>query len=56
MIRKALLRNRILAERNALSYDTIEIVENRILLSIENQPQIWVDSIEELLEKMKNYY
>lgn len=56
MIRKALLRNRILAERNAPSYDTIEIVENRILLSIENQPQIWVDTIEELLEKMKNYY
>ena len=55
MIRKALLRNRILADRNVQSRDAIEIVENRILLSLEDRPQVWVESIEELLDKMKSY-
>lgn len=55
MIRKALLRNRILADRKAQSPDSIEIIDNRICLSLENRPQVWVDSIDELLKKIRNH-
>lgn len=53
MIRKALLRNRILAVRNVESDDYIEVVENRICLSRTNGEKIWVDSIEELLKEVQ---
>ena len=52
MIRKALLRNRILAARHIESPDCIEVIENRICLSRQNQPEVWVDSIEELLKEI----
>lgn len=52
MVRKALLRNRILAARNIDSPDSIEIVENKFCLSLENRPPVWVESIEELLEEV----
>lgn len=53
MIRKALLRNRILAARHIESTDYIEVVENRICLSRESCPKVWVNNIEELLEVMQ---
>lgn len=53
MIRKALLRNRILADRHAESPHTIEVVNNRICLMAENYPQVCVDTIEALLEEME---
>lgn len=52
MIRKALLRNRILAARNIDSPDSIEVIENRICLSRHNRPAIYVNSIEQLLQKI----
>ncbi len=49
MIRKALLRNRILAARNVESHDLIEIIDKQIFISLHNQPRQYAQSIQELL-------
>lgn len=54
MVRKALLRNRILAERNVESPDSIEISSSQFIITINNQPTIKVDSIEALLDVVTN--
>lgn len=50
MIRKALLRNRILAARHLDSCDCIEVDGNKIGFKRGDAPIVWVDTIEELLD------
>ncbi len=52
MVRKALLRNNIMAERNIDSESYIEITNNKICLSLKGEDPKAIQTIEELLEKL----
>lgn len=52
MVRKALLRNNIMAERNIDSKSYIEITNNKICLSLKGEDPKAIQTIEELLEKL----
>lgn len=52
MVRKALLRNNIMAERNIDSESYIEITNNKICLSLKGEDPKTIQTIEELLEKL----
>lgn len=55
MVRKALLRHRILADRHTTSDEVIELVDERICLSSPHHTPIWVDTIEELLNAVHDH-
>jgi iron complex transport system ATP-binding protein len=52
MIRKAFLRNGILASRDIDSDISIEIKQNQIILYLPEQQPLFINSIDELLDKM----
>lgn len=52
MVRKALLRNRILADREAETETYIDTSGSKIVLHRPDTPPIAIDSIEELLQRL----
>lgn len=52
MVRKALLRNRILADREAETETYIDTSDSKIVLHRPDTPPIAIDSIEELLQRL----